>query len=91
MKRFTIFFAASLLLFACAKKAPVVTVPEGAVDLGIVLSRPDGTTYHVFWAECNVGASKPEEYGDFFAWGETQTKSSFPLQAICTIPKIRAS
>jgi hypothetical protein len=86
MKRFTILFAASLLLFACAKKAPVVdpddvedevTVPEGSVDLGIVLSRPDGTTYHVFWAECNVGASKPEEYGDFFAWGETATKSSF--------------
>ncbi len=33
------------------------------VDLGL----PSGT----LWAECNVGASKPEEYGLFFAWGET--------------------
>lgn len=33
------------------------------VDLGL----PSGT----LWATCNVGASKPEEYGDYFAWGET--------------------
>ena len=26
----------------------------------------------VKWATCNVGASKPEEYGDYFAWGETE-------------------
>ena len=25
----------------------------------------------VKWATCNVGASKPEEYGDYFAWGAT--------------------
>lgn len=24
------------------------------------------------WATCNVGATKPEEYGDYFAWGETE-------------------
>ena len=34
------------------------------VDLGL----------SVKWATCNVGASKPEEYGDYFAWGETQPK-----------------
>lgn len=33
------------------------------VDLGL----PSGTK----WATCNVGASKPEDYGLFFAWGET--------------------
>ena len=33
------------------------------VDLGL----PSGLK----WATCNVGASKPEEYGDYFAWGET--------------------
>lgn len=33
------------------------------VDLGL----PSGT----LWATTNVGASKPEEYGDYFAWGET--------------------
>ena len=83
MKNVTLFSAALLLLCACAKETPAVVpeddvkVPEGAVDLGIVLTRPDGTTYPLFWAECNVGASKPEEFGDFFAWGETATKSSF--------------
>lgn len=33
------------------------------VDLGL----PGG----VLWATCNVGASKPEDYGLYFAWGET--------------------
>lgn len=33
------------------------------VDLGL----PSGT----LWATCNVGASRPEDYGDYFAWGET--------------------
>ncbi len=32
-----------------------------AVDLGL----------SVKWATCNVGATQPEEYGDYFAWGET--------------------
>lgn len=35
------------------------------VDLGL----------SVKWATCNVGASSPEEYGDYFAWGETVPKS----------------
>ena len=39
------------------------------VDLGL----PSGT----LWATCNVGASKPEEYGDYFAWGETKTKETY--------------
>ena len=34
------------------------------VDLGL----PSGT----LWATCNIGASKPEEFGDYFAWGETE-------------------
>jgi hypothetical protein len=40
-----------------------------AIDLGL----PSGTK----WACCNVGAFKPEDYGDYFAWGETQTKSNY--------------
>lgn len=31
----------------------------------------------VKWATCNIGASKPEEYGDYYAWGETNIKSSY--------------
>lgn len=37
------------------------------VDLGL----------SVKWATCNVGANSPEEYGDYFAWGETQPKSTY--------------
>ncbi len=37
------------------------------VDLGL----------SVKWATCNVGASSPEDYGDYYAWGETETKSSY--------------
>ena len=39
------------------------------VDLGL----PSGT----LWATMNVGATKPEEYGDYFAWGETAPKDSY--------------
>ena len=37
------------------------------VDLGL----------SVKWATCNIGADSPEDYGDYFAWGETETKSSY--------------
>ena len=30
-----------------------------------------------FWAPMNVGANSPEDYGDYFAWGETETKSLY--------------
>ncbi len=39
------------------------------VDLGL----PSGLK----WAACNVGATKPEEYGNHYAWGETSTKSTY--------------
>lgn len=29
------------------------------------------------WATCNIGADSPEEYGDYFAWGETAAKTSY--------------
>lgn len=34
-----------------------------------------GLTSGTLWATCNIGASTPEEYGYYLAWGETQTKS----------------
>lgn len=39
------------------------------VDLGL----PSGT----LWATCNVGALSPEEYGDYYAWGEITTKNVY--------------
>lgn len=38
------------------------------VDLGL----PSGTR----WATCNVGATQPEEYGDYIAWGELSAKDA---------------
>lgn len=37
-------------------------------DTYVDLDLPSGT----LWATCNVGASSPEDYGDYFAWGETE-------------------
>lgn len=38
-----------------------------AVDMGL----------SVKWANANLGASRPDEYGDYYAWGETYTKYSY--------------
>lgn len=43
-----------------------VTVVK-AIDLGLTVQ----------WAQCNLGAASPEEYGDYYAWGETAPKSEF--------------
>ena len=40
-----------------------------AIDLGL----PSG----IKWASCNVGATKPEEYGGYYAWGETEEKETY--------------
>ena len=45
------------------------TVPDGFVDLGL----SSGT----LWATCNLGASKEEEAGNYYAWGEIATKSRY--------------
>ena len=66
--------AISMSLVACNnddnEESPEVIdrSPAQAIDLGL----PSGT----LWASCNVGATKPEEYGDYFAWGETQGYNS---------------
>ncbi|MCD8312741.1 MAG: leucine-rich repeat protein [Bacteroidales bacterium] len=38
----------------------------------------------VKWATCNVGASSPSDCGDYFAWGETSTKSSYDIDNCIT-------
>lgn len=49
----------------------------GAVDLGVVITRQDGTSYKLLVAECNLGAEKPEEAGNYYAWGETRQKITY--------------
>lgn len=43
---------------------------HGYVDLGL----------SVRWATCNVGANSPEEYGNYYAWGETIAKKAFTVE-----------
>ena len=53
---------------SCVVTVTKYTAPVGeAVDLGL----------SVKWANFNVGASEPEEYGLYFAWGETEPKSDY--------------
>ena len=40
-----------------------------SIDLGL----PSGT----LWADRNIGADSPEDYGDYFAWGETEIKNLY--------------
>ncbi|MBO5975012.1 MAG: hypothetical protein J6P95_04780, partial [Paludibacteraceae bacterium] len=51
--------------------APTTGIENGYewVDLGL----PSGLR----WATCNVGATKPEEYGNYYAWGETSPKTTY--------------
>ena len=48
------------------KTESFTTSPVGPVDMGL----------SVKWGECNIGANSPEEYGDYYAWGETITRIS---------------
>ena len=41
--------------------------PTGGKDIGL----------SVYWASCNVGATTPSGYGNYYAWGETSTKSNY--------------
>ena len=41
------------------------------IDLGL----PSGT----LWSCCNVDAKTPQDYGGYYSWGETQTKSQYDL------------
>ncbi len=42
---------------------------DDRVDLGL----PSG----ILWASCNIGASSPSEIGDYFAWGEKESKDAY--------------
>lgn len=47
------------------------TIEHEFVDLGL----PSGT----LWAICNIGASSPEEFGDYFGWGEVEPKDCYDV------------
>ena len=60
----------SLILFYALKPLELVPLQKKSmeyVDLGL----------SVYWASCNLGASSPEEAGEYYAWGEVKTKNIF--------------
>ncbi len=81
MRKILLFLGVFLLIFsACEKKEETHNKEEtynfkssgiyngyDYVDLGL----------SVKWAAYNVGATKPEEYGDYFAWGEVRSKEVY--------------
>ena len=75
MKKTIILLFAITLFFAGCKKdetlerGDLILNGHAMVDLGL----PSG----LLWATCNVGASSPEDYGDYYAWGEIKTKSEY--------------
>ena len=56
--------------------------PENNYEF-VDLALPSG----VKWASYNVGATKPEEYGDYFAWGEITTKEDYQSSNCATYQK----
>lgn len=50
---------------AITKKYNIIR--SGSVDLGLSVN----------WASCNLGGKRPEDYGDYYAWGETETKNDY--------------
>ena len=67
------FTACEGLDFGSSKKSkyPISGTHNGHdyVDLGL----PSG----LLWATCNIGATTPKEYGDYFAWGEVEPKETY--------------
>lgn len=53
--------------FEKGKAYQLKTTNPIAVDLGL----------SVKWANCNIGAHSPEEFGNYYAWGETETKTDY--------------
>lgn len=63
----TKFYAACMTLCMFFLSTNTISAQHEYVDLGL----------SVKWATCNVGANVPEEFGNYFAWGETQSKENY--------------
>ena len=69
MKRVCLFMTLVCMMMVSCKPDGSDGKDEGHeyVDLGL----------SVKWATCNVGATSPEDYGHYFAWGETSPKDEY--------------
>ena len=70
---------------ADANKDGAIDVADITATAGIILYDPtNGQNYvdlglasGLLWAPANIGAAAPQEYGGYYAWGETETKTSY--------------
>ena len=54
-----------------------ITLTAEFVEQPAIVTVDLGLTSGNLWATCNVGAANPWNYGDYYAWGETQTKDVY--------------
>ena len=72
--------AVGILSISSCEKEPDNTINgHEYVDLGL----PSGLK----WATCNVGANTPEEYGNYYAWGEIVPKTNYSDENCATLGK----
>ena len=88
-KALSIIFAAMLALGASAQNTPDIVVWHGtqsqtiqAVDSITFVESKVEPTYvdlglSVKWGTCNIGAKNPEDFGNFYQWGDVATKESY--------------
>lgn len=57
----------------------MINYPDGKKELKVWASVDLGLPSGTLWAKFNVGATKPEEYGEYFAWGETCPKDNYTV------------
>ena len=69
MKKLLTLFALLFVTFKVNAQSCLDNHHPHMIDLGL----PSGTK----WACCNVGADKPEVYGGYYAWGETEEKTDY--------------
>ena len=65
-----------VFMVGCTKSDPEDSGGNGSINFNpeyVNLGLPSGT----LWAVCNVGANRPEDIGDYFAWGETKPKDVY--------------
>ena len=67
MKKFYLLVAMTAVVFSMQAQVSGKENGHEYVDLGL----------SVKWATCNIGATSPEKYGDYFAWGETTPKKDY--------------
>lgn len=87
MKSFRYIIAAlavALIACSCCKQDTGKSDKTPKVDIGMVVNGKK-----VIWAQCNLGAGNPWEYGDLYAWGELEPKGSYTkeTQVYKDIPK----